>query len=210
MDKSRVEAFSDGVIAVAITLLVLDIHVPDPHAPDSLARQLTDQWPNYAAYVISFLTIGVIWINHHAMLRRLVSVDHSILMLNVLLLMAIVVLPFSTALMAEYLTSPSGARLAAAVYGGAFLLMSLVFVLVQRHILVNRAHLLHRHLTENVRRVVLRRNAFGIAPYAIATLGALVSPYLTLGITAALAVFFALPTTTTDTADRHGTPPGTD
>ena len=71
MSKSRVEAFSDGVIAVAITLLVLSIKVPNPHDPGSLAHRLDEQWPHYIAYVISFLTIGVIWINHHAMMRRL-------------------------------------------------------------------------------------------------------------------------------------------
>ena len=65
MTQARVEAFSDAVIAVAITLLALDLHVPDPAGPGTLADRLGEQWPNYAAYVVSFLTIGVIWINHH-------------------------------------------------------------------------------------------------------------------------------------------------
>lgn len=100
MGKARVEAFSDGVIAVAITLLALDLHVPDPTSTASLGDALGEQWPSYVAYLVSFLTIGIIWINHHAMLRRLVSVDHSILVLNIALLACIGVLPFSTALMA--------------------------------------------------------------------------------------------------------------
>ena len=70
MNPNRLEAFSDGVFAIAITLLVLDIHVPDPTATASLAAALGDQWPSYVAYAVSFLTIGIIWINHHAMIRR--------------------------------------------------------------------------------------------------------------------------------------------
>src|SRR6059058_6230283 len=95
MSKERTEAFSDGVIAVAITLLALDLRVPGAGSAASLAHQLGEQWPSYAAYVVSFLTIGIIWINHHAMLRRVVGVDHTIVMLNIVLLMTIVVLPFS-------------------------------------------------------------------------------------------------------------------
>ncbi len=196
--KARIEAFSDGVIAVAITLLALDLHVPNPSSTPSLAHALGQQWPNYVAYVVSFLTIGIIWINHHAMLRRVVSVDHSILVLNVLLLLSIVVLPFSTSLMAEYLQAAHGEQLAAVVYGGSFLLMSLLFVVLQRHLLVTKRHLLDERVTPEVRRSVLRRNAAGVAPYALATAGGVLTPYLTLAVCAALAVFFALPATTAD------------
>ena len=105
MSTSRLEAFSDGVIAVAITLLVLDIHVPTPPLPagTTLAHELGANWPVYAAYITSFLTIGIIWINHHVMIRRLREPDHMILFLNLLLLMSIAVLPFATSLMAAYL-----------------------------------------------------------------------------------------------------------
>lgn len=89
MSKARVEAFSDAVIAVAITLLALNLHVPTPAGSRSLAHALADEWPSYAAYVVSFTTIGIIWINHHAMLRRIVNVDHTILILNLLLLLTI-------------------------------------------------------------------------------------------------------------------------
>src|SRR3954470_21257643 len=103
MTKTRLEAFSDGVIAIAITLLVLDIKVPPPEAAGSLVHKLAEQWPSYAAYVVSFATIGIIWVNHTAMIRRLGDVDHSILMLNLLLLLCIGVLPFATSLLADYL-----------------------------------------------------------------------------------------------------------
>ena len=198
MSKTRLEAFSDGVIAVAITLLALDLHVPNPAGAGTLAHNLGEQWPNYAAYVVSFLTIGIIWINHHAMLQRVVSVDHAILLHNLLLLMTIVVLPFSTALMAEYLKASHGQKLAAGVWSGSFLVMSIAFFAMQRHLLIAKQHLLHDHLTPELRSWVLRRNAVGLLPYAIATLAATLSPYLTLAICAAVAVFYALPAATSD------------
>ena len=86
MPKGRLEAFSDGVIAVAITVLALELPIPEPHGGRSLAHELAVRWPSFAAFVVSFLTIGVIWINHHAMLARLAQVDHRTLLLNLLLL----------------------------------------------------------------------------------------------------------------------------
>src|SRR5581483_2141392 len=99
----RLEAFSDGVIAVAIALLVLNIDVPDLKSGETLAHGLANQWPFYAAYVTSFLPIGIIWVNHHVMIGRLQETDHAILFLNLLLLMSIAILPFATKLMATYL-----------------------------------------------------------------------------------------------------------
>lgn len=198
MSKSRIEAFSDGVIAVAITLLALDLKVPVPAGHVSLAHNLAEQWPNYAAYVVSFVTIGIIWINHHAMLRRLLSVDHTILMLNLLLLMTIVALPFSTALMAAYLKASSGENLAAVVYGASLFAMAVSFLVLHRHILLSKTELLQENVTAPVRRAILRRNAAGVLPYLVATLAALLTPYLTLAICAAIAVFYALPGTTSD------------
>ena len=99
MSPNRLEAFSDGVFAIAVTLLVLDLGVPAPGI-GSLGHELLAQWPSYAAYVISFLTIGIIWINHHAAFSRLRVVDHSILMWNLALLLTVSVLPFTTSLMA--------------------------------------------------------------------------------------------------------------
>ena len=103
MTTSRTEAFSDGVIAIAVTLLVLDIKVPGPGTHGGLGHALADQWPSYAAYVVSFATIGIIWNNHHATLHRVRRIDHGLLVLNLLLLLTIGVLPFTTSLMAAYL-----------------------------------------------------------------------------------------------------------
>ncbi len=193
MSTSRLEAFSDGVIAVAITLLVLNIEVPALKSGQSLAGGLVAQWPVYAAYVVSFLTIGIIWINHHVMIGRLREADRTILFLNLLLLMSIAVLPFATRLMAAYLKKSHGQHLATGIYGGAFLLMGLCFAMLNRHILLGKAHLLHTEIPLERRRQVLYRSIAGIAPYAIATALAVVSSYLTLAICGALAIFYALP-----------------
>ena len=191
MSKGRLEAFSDGVIAIAITLLVLNIHVPSPSSGD-LAGKLGDEWPSYASYATSFLTIGIIWINHHAMLARLKAV-YSVLLLNLVLLMFVGLLPFTTALMAEYVRQSSGERLAAVYYAGSLLAMSLAFFSMQRQILRRRLHLLHDDIDERRREAIYRRNRAGMLPYAVATAAALISPYLTLAICAALAIFYALP-----------------
>ena len=198
MSTSRLEAFSDGVIAVAITLLVLNIQVPvvDTHAAHgcrTLGCELADQWPVYAAYVVSFLTIGIIWINHHVMIRRLREPDHMILFLNLLLLMSIALLPFATSLMAAYLRKSSGQHLAAAIYSGAFLLMALFFAALNRHLLLVKPHRLREDLPVERRRQILARSVSGVIPYAIATALAVVSSYLTLAICGALAVFYAFP-----------------
>jgi uncharacterized membrane protein len=193
MSTGRLEAFSDGVMAVAITLLVLNIDLPALAPGESLGHGLATQWPVYAAYVVSFLTIGIIWINHHVMIGRLREADRTILFLNLLLLMAIAVLPFVTKLMAEYLRKSSGQHLAAAIYSGAFLVMGVFFAVLNAHILLAKHHRLATPLSEERRRQILSRAAAGVIPYAIATALAAVSSYATLAICGGLALFYALP-----------------
>jgi uncharacterized membrane protein len=193
VSTNRLEAFSDGVLAVAITLLVLDIKVPHPTPHTSLAHELALGWPNYAAYVTSFITIGIIWVNHHAMISRLRQADHAILILNLLLLLSIGILPFATALMSAYLKQPQGQHLAAAVYSGSFLVMSLLFGVLNRHILLRKAHMLVTPMPAERRRQIRSRAASGVVPYVVATALAPVSAYLTLAICAAVAGFYALP-----------------
>lgn len=197
MDTGRLEAFSDGVIAIAITLLVLEIKVPT--ATDGgadLADQLAHQWPSYAAYVVSFLTIGVIWINHHATIRRIRAADHTVLVLNLLLLLLIGILPWTTALLAEYLREPDGNQLTAMIYGASFLLLTGVFYLLQRHILFCPNRLLRDHVDAAAKRRVDRRARVGLVPYAIATAAGALSAYLTLIVCGLIAVYYALPSTT--------------
>ncbi len=196
MSTGRLEAFSDGVIAVAITLLALNLPLPTTRRLPQLAPYLGQHWPSFAAFVVSFLTIGIIWMNHHAMLRRLRAADAEILFLNILLLMTVCLLPFTTALMARYLLNPNGDRLAAAIWGGSFLLMGSTFLTVQWHLMMIKPRLLDKRLTSKMRRAVVRRNAVGVIPYALATAGAAITPYITLVICGLVAGFYALPATT--------------
>ena len=195
MSTGRLEAFSDGVIAVAITLLVLNIDVPSLAMAGKygLAGALGRNWPVYAAYVTSFLTIGIIWINHHVMISRLREADRTILFLNLLLLLSIGVLPFATSLLAKYLKESNGQHLAAAVYSGSFLVMSVFFTALNRHILLVKHDKLTRSMPVAQRRQILVRSIIGVIPYAIATALAVVSSYVTLAICFVLAVYYAFP-----------------
>ena len=193
MSTSRVEAFSDGVFAIVVTLLVLDIHVPEPGGAASLGHELLAQWPSYAAYVISFMTIGVIWINHHASFSRLREVDHSILIWNLVLLLFVGVLPFTTSLMATYLKEGQGESLAAAIYAFSFLAMGWVFGRVNRHIYVGRSYMLTEQIPEAGRRRTLKYARLGQIPYALATGLAFVSPYITIALCGVTAIYYALP-----------------
>ncbi len=127
------------------------------------------------------------------MIRRLRAVDHAIMTLNLLLLLCVAVLPYVTSLMAAYLKASSGQHLAAAIYSGAFLVMSLVFAATQRHILFTKAHLLSSATDEPARRVIFVRALSGLVPYAVATVLAPVSAYLSLAICGAVALYYALP-----------------
>jgi uncharacterized membrane protein len=205
MSTNRLEAFSDAVIAVAATLLVLNLVVPAAGG-HGLAHALGRRWPAYAAYATSFVTIGIIWINHHVVIGRLRQVDHAILILNLLLLMTIGVLPFATNLLSVYLNRQRGQHLAAAVYAGAFLLMPIAFVLLNWHILMRKAHMLRTELPQAERRRVLLRFMTGLGPYVVATGLAFVSQYVTLGICAAIALFYALPTASGQRRGAASTP----
>jgi uncharacterized membrane protein len=129
VESGRLEAFSDGVFAVAITILALNLGVVGPgrHQP-SLAELLGAHWPAFAAYAVSFASIGIIWVNHHALFKNFSEIDRALLFLNLLLLFFVVGIPFATSTLAAYLR-PGGqdASLAAAIYQGVFVGMSLSF-----------------------------------------------------------------------------------
>jgi uncharacterized membrane protein len=132
--------------------------------------------------------------NHHAMIGRLREADHAILFLNLLLLLSVGVLPFATSLMATYLKEGHGqAHIAAAIYSGSLLVMSLIFSLLNRQILLVKSHYLYEQLPENRRRAIFKRALTGIVPYVIATALAPVSAYVTLAICAAVAAYYATP-----------------
>lgn len=120
--KNRLEAFSDGVFAIAVTLLVIEIHAPEVEEGESLAAALREQWPSYAGYLVSFLVIGLMWLNHHRIFDQVLQVDGPLLLLNLNLLLWIALIPFPTAVMAQYVREGGEqATTSMALYGGVVL-----------------------------------------------------------------------------------------
>jgi uncharacterized membrane protein len=191
-DTSRLETFADGVMAIAITLLILDVRVPQPHAGVTLGRQLLELWPAYAAYVTSFLTIGVIWVNHHRMFTLIRSSTHSFLMLNVVFLMVVAFLPFPTALVADYIRTPNAVRMATITYGITMIVLALMFNAVWIYASAGRRLLIDGVDDESIRKGT-RSYRMGPVVYSVVTLLAFVDPFISLGLCAALAVYWLLP-----------------
>ncbi len=191
-ETGRVEAFSDGVFAIAITLLVLDLKVPH-HLKEgqSLLAALAAQWHAYLAFLGSFATILIMWINHHRLFGMIVKVDQGLLVLNGLLLLCVTVVPFPTALVAEYAGQPDG-RTAALVYSGTFVVTAVFFNLLWKHV-----HAWGKLLGSHVRPAEVKATtvaySFGVPVYSIALVAALVSVTASLAVTIGLAIFFAIP-----------------
>jgi len=189
----RLEAFSDGVFAVAITLLVLDIHPPtDARGGSDLWRRLGDLWPHYAAYVVSFLVIGIVWVNHHAVLELIREVDRRFAFLNLLLLMSIALIPFATALLADYLSTGGGpGHTAAAAYSAVISLMGVAFGALWIYASRGGRLLVEGFPHEDLPRIT-RRFVLG-TPIYLSTIGvAFLSAGVCLGMHALLAVYYAL------------------
>ncbi len=190
MDTRRLEAFSDGVFAIAITVLVLGIAVPPPGP--RLGAALLRLWPSYLAYAVSFLLIGAIWINHHAMFRHIVRVDGTLLVLNLLQLMVFAFLPFPTAVLAETFIRETGQGIAAAVYGGTLALGGIFVNAVWRYA-AGSHRLLGTHVTPDEVRQIGRRYLIGPIAYAIAAVIGLVLPWLALLLYVFLNTFYLWP-----------------
>ena len=131
MSKNRLEAFSDGVFAIAITLLVIELRPPELEDGESLARGLAHLWPGYLGYALSFLILGVMWLNHHRMFEPVRRVDGVVLVLNLMLLLFAVLIPFPTAVLADHLADGGDdARTAVALYCFVIFLTAIRFVLL--------------------------------------------------------------------------------
>jgi uncharacterized membrane protein len=192
-ETGRLETFADGVIAIAITLLILEVRVP--HVPGSeLGRAVLREWPSLAGYVVSFLTIGVIWVNHHHMFRLIRRTTHAFLMLNVVFLMTIAFLPFPTALVAEYIRDPDGRHVAAAVYGLSMVAIAIMFNLVWWYA-ARRGRLLVPGIDAETIAHINRSYLIGPTVYGVAALVAPINAFVSLAIYAALAVYWLLPGT---------------
>jgi uncharacterized membrane protein len=190
METSRVEAFSDGVFAVAITLLALDLR---PGEGPTLGSQLLARGAiaHYAAYVVSFLIIGIIWVNHHAVFRQIVRVDRVLMFLNLLLLLSVAAIPFPTALLAEHLTEPGNSHPAAFAYSSVMFLMGVSFGVLWWWA-VRGGRLLDHTMSRSEERAALRRFTIGNLGY-LALMGlAWLSAPLTLAGHFVLAIYYVL------------------
>jgi uncharacterized membrane protein len=181
--------FSDGVFTIAATILVLEIQRPaDSH---HLLRGLLALWPSYLAYALTFLLIGQVWANHHAMFDHIRTSDWILMLCNVLLMLMVAFFPFSASVLAEAFRAGSGQRTAVVFYGAAFALGSAFFNLIWRH--ARRAHLLSETIDQRTERAYTRRFGMAVPLYLAGTLAGAAYPVLGLALFAAPAVFFWLP-----------------
>jgi uncharacterized membrane protein len=197
-ETNRLEAFSDGVFAVAITLLVLNIRIPGLDLPpdklpfdSDLWSKLRDEWPMLAAYVTSFATIGIMWLNHHRLYTYIKRINTGLVLLNLLLLMFIVFLPVPTALLAEYVERPDQ-HAAAIVYSGTLVLTACCFNLLWRYASYHN-RLIGKNVDSRAIEDISKQYLFGPFAYLIAFALAFVSTPATIIACFALALFFALP-----------------
>ncbi|HEV3125152.1 MAG TPA: TMEM175 family protein [Candidatus Dormibacteraeota bacterium] len=190
MSKARVEAFSDGVFAIAITLLVLTLVTPAVGTAD-VSRALLDEWPGYAAYAVSFIVIGIMWVNHHALIARLAGVDRVFLFLNLLLLMTVVFLPYPTGVLGRFLEAGHGATPAAVMYSVTMEVNALAWTALWTWAAVGRRLLGDAFPADQVRRSVLRFGA-GNVPYTATIAVAFVSAPICLALHGAIAVYYVV------------------
>lgn len=186
----RIEAFSDAIMAIAITLLILEVHVTPEHG-ESLADALARQWATIIAFIAAFGQIGVIWVNHHALFRVVRRVDQATLLLNLFLLLGVTFMPLPFRLVTSYLMEADAerARTAALLYGVTLAAHALAFNLLWRH--VRKAGLLDDAVPSKFKRDVTTRYLIGLCAYSSTSLIAFWSPIASVLVTVALGLVFA-------------------
>ncbi len=194
-DTARLETLCDGVWAIALTLLVLDLRVPPAEVAaqtGGLTAALLRLWPSYLGYGISFLILGIMWANHHSMFKLVERADETFVYLNLLLLLFVAVQPFPTALVAEYLREPGERATAVMVYGAVMTATAVTYNAVWWH--ASRGHRLLRPGTSPAL-VKVRTKRFVVGPvfYLLATVLAYFSPAAALAIVGGLAVLYLIP-----------------
>jgi uncharacterized membrane protein len=183
----RLEAFSDGVFAIAATLLVLEFSV-GTHEGGHLGSSLLHLWPAYLAYVTSFLTIGIIWMNHHYCVETMARADRVLLFLNLLLLLTVAFLPFPTRLVAEYLQRP-GEAAAVYAYDATFVVMAIVYNAWWRYASAGR-RLIAESVSDSAVRAITHAFDPGVPMYSAAFLVAIGSPLASVLVTFGIAAFY--------------------
>jgi uncharacterized membrane protein len=189
----RVEAFSDGFFAIVITLLVLDLRLPEAapgEAVKPVGQQLVDLWPVALAYVVSFINIYILWVSHHEMMRITTKADTGFLYLNGGLLLGVAIMPFSTSVLADHVAT-ADASAPAALYTGALLWVALFFNLLWRYLCAQPSRILSS-VQRRDRRRISRTQLVTFLLYLAAFGVAWIAPMASIAVTLALAVFFAV------------------
>jgi uncharacterized membrane protein len=189
VETGRVEAFSDGVFAIAITLLILAVGFEQAIAKGGLKVQLVHLWPAYIAYAASFVTVGIMWVNHQAVFRHFARVDRPLLLLNILLLMCISVTPFPTRVVAEHAQDDADRKAAAFLYGLTMTLTAICFFAVW---IYGSRRLLRADADRREVSGITRSYLPGAPIYATAMLISLVSPIVSLIMYGLIAIFYAI------------------
>jgi uncharacterized membrane protein len=189
METGRVEAFSDGVFAIAITLLILAVGIEQSIAKGSVEHQLLHLWPAYIAYTISFLTVGIMWVNHHQLFRHFVRVDRPLLLLNILLMMCISFTPFPTRVVADHAQNAGDREAAAVLYGITMTSTAICFFAVW---IYGSRRLLRPDTDMREVSGITRSYLPGAPTYALATAVAFVSSVASLIMFGAIAIFYAI------------------
>jgi uncharacterized membrane protein len=187
VSTTRLEAFADGVFAIAATLLILSVQT----SGSPLGQALLNIWPSYVAYAVSFITIGIIWVNHHTLMNQIAHVDRRFLFLSVLFLMLIAFIPFPTRLLAEHIVAAEGAEAAALSYGATLTVTAILINAIWRYAAHDR-RLLKANAEARVVEGITRSYLPGPFIYFGATLVALISPLASAGLYAAIAAFYVL------------------
>jgi len=191
-DTGRIETFSDGVFAIAITLLIIEVGVPHAEGAESLSDKLAHLWPSYLGYAISFLVIGTVWANHHNRFRLVARSDHILLFVNIVFLMCVAFIPFPTALLAEYIREEEYRTTAVAVYTGTLAITAVFFTVLWLYAAGNY-RLVDRSVDPLLLHAMTRRYVFGMLLYILAFALAFVSPAASLALIVILALLFVLP-----------------
>ena len=189
MSTGRLETFADGVFAIAATLLIIDVSVDVP-GPD-LGHALVHDWPQYAAYAISFLTIGIIWVNHHACFTQIGRTDRRFLFINVLFLMCVAFIPFPTRLLATYVRTDDG-NAAAFAYGVTLTITAIFFNVMWRYAIGNGGRLLRPDADRREVDGITRSYRPGVPMYAGATVVGVFQPEVGALLFAAIALFYVV------------------
>ncbi len=197
-ETSRIEAFSDGVFAIAITLLILEIKIPSP-GKSSLSAALLQQWPFYLAFLMSFAFIGIMWINHHRLFTHIKRSTDVLLVLNLLLLLGVTIVPFPTAVLATFLGSSADQRMAAMLYNGTYFVIAVLFNVLWRYSVSRQ---LLDASASSFAQAISRQYALGPVMYLICLILSWISVPVSLAVNSGLAIFFALSPSVMKTHNR--------